>query len=521
MSAARPQDGRKPLDRRTRLVRQLLADPLLFCQHGSGITLRGYQSQPAQAVIDSVLHRRGLTFVVMFPRQSGKNELQAQIEAYLLMLHANRGGEIVKVSPTWKPQSLNAMRRLERVLERNLLTAGRWKKEHGYVYRLGQARMFFLSGAPESHIVGATASLLLEVDEAQDVRPAKYDKDVAPMAASTNATRVLWGTAWTSHSLLARELRAARLAEQADGIRRVFVSDAESVAKEVPAYGRFVAEQTTRLGRSHPMVRTQFFSEEIDAAGGMFPPERLALMMGSHEVRPAPLAGCGRPVALLLDVAGEDEERTAALSLGDGVPRRDATALTLVEVEPPGERGAPLYRCLFRWQWVGVKHTRLYEQIVAIARTWNSRWLVVDATGVGAGLASFLQKALPGRVLPFIFNSASKSRLGWDFLGVVDSGRWQEYQPPESLHAGQECLQRVFWKQAAFCQYEVQPGPEKRMQWGVPDGATDPADGQPVHDDLLLSAALCALLDEQTWGTGGESLVIPGTDPLKKMDRGF
>jgi hypothetical protein len=31
--------------------------------------------------------------------------------------------------------------------------------------------------------VGATASLLLEVDEAQDVEIGKYDKEIAPMAA--------------------------------------------------------------------------------------------------------------------------------------------------------------------------------------------------------------------------------------------------------------------------------------------------------------------------------------------------
>ena len=57
---------------------------------------------------------------------------------------------------------------------------------------------------------------------------------------------------------------------------------AEQVAAEVPAYGRFVAAQVARLGRDNPMVRTQFFSEEIDGAGGMFPAERLALMRGEH-----------------------------------------------------------------------------------------------------------------------------------------------------------------------------------------------------------------------------------------------
>ena len=140
----------------------------------------------------------------------------------------------------------------------------------------------FLSGSPTSSIVGATANLLLECDEAQDIEISKWDKEIAPMAASTNATRVFWGTAWTSRTLLARELRAARLAEQQDGIRRTWVLTADEVGQEVPAYQKFVDEQIARLGRNNPLVRTQYFSEEIDCEGGMFPLGRRVLMLGSH-----------------------------------------------------------------------------------------------------------------------------------------------------------------------------------------------------------------------------------------------
>jgi hypothetical protein len=176
--------------------------------------LRGYQMEVAERIIESVSCNLGHTFVVQFPRQSGKNELQAQIEAYLLVMFRYFEAEMVKVSPTWKPQTLNAMRRLERVLERNRLTRKRWEKESGYIYRVGNARIFFLSGSPTTSVVGATASTLLQCDEAQDILTAKWDKDFSPMAASTNATRVFWGTAWTSQTLLARERRAA---EEASG----------------------------------------------------------------------------------------------------------------------------------------------------------------------------------------------------------------------------------------------------------------------------------------------------------------
>jgi hypothetical protein len=528
--------------------KDVFCDITAFTEKGDGLTLRRYQREAAMCICNSVLDRQGLTFVVMFPRQSGKNELQAQIEAYLLSMCGNKDVEIVKISPTFKPQTLNAMRRLEQVLEANSMTHGKWEKESGYIYRIRQARIVFLSGSPETNIVGATASLLLEVDEAQDIEIEKFDKEIAPMAASTNATRVFWGTAWTSQTLLGRELRAARAAETLDGVRRVFVETAETVAAEVPAYGRFVAEQVARLGRDSPMVRTQYFSEEIDGTGGMFPAERAALMRGQHAALfgpPAPdygplfrqgaAATKAQVYCLLVDVAGEDEGSAGTLTgAGRGTelknPGRDATALTVVEVDLETLADplikAPTYRAVQRRQWVGVGHSELYAQLLALAKAWCARWLVVDATGVGAGLASFLGRALPGKVVPFLFNQASKSKLGWDFLSIVDGGRWKDFDPRPGDGVGesqesQVMLQALFFRQLAFCQYELAPGPGKVMKWGVPDGRRDPATGELLHDDLVTSAALAGVLDGLKWEVGGQTLVVKASDPLKEMDKGW
>jgi hypothetical protein len=35
------------------------------------------------------------------------------------------------------------------------------------------------------------------------------------------------------------------------------------------------------------------------------------------------------------------------------------------------------------------------------------------------------------------------------------------------------------------------------MKWGVPDGTRDDSTGDLLHDDLVISAALCALLGDQ------------------------
>lgn len=494
-----------------------------FIQNASHLKLRNYQRGPIHAILKSVKSHAGHSIVIMFPRQSGKNEIQAQLESYLLLLYSlTNCGDMIKVSPTWKPQTLNAMARLERVLSCNSLTRWMWSKESGYIYKIWGARISFFSGQPRANIVGATASLLLEVDEAQDVLASKYDKEIAPMAAARNATKVFWGTAWTSRTLLSRELRLAQELEKRDGIQRTFVLTADEVAMEVEAYGEFVDEQIARLGRNHPMVKTQYFSEEIDAEGGLFPPERQALMRGAHQPQTSPQPE--KIYCMTLDVAGADETVTPDLEDTEEIEilatsHRDSTALTIFEVDMASVDdpliGKPTYLVVGRHEWVDVKHSELYGKIKALADLFHIRFLVVDCTGVGAGLTSFLTAAFGDKVIPFLFTARSKSDLLWDWLGLIDSGRFKDHAASDSRE------QQEFWRQVSFCEFEVLIGPQKTVRWGVPDGTRDPADGNLVHDDLVISAALAAALDEQDWTAAGPTLIIRSKDPLKDMDKGF
>jgi hypothetical protein len=488
-----------------------LCHPYIFSRVVTRKPLRSYQLEPAQAILDSILHGRGATFAVMMSRQAGKNELSAQLEAYLLNLFQLKGGQIVKASPTFKPQTENSIIRLCERLQ-NKWNGRRYQKRMGYMVELGKARALFFSAGLQSNVVGATASILLEADEAQDIAPAKWYKDFLPMGASTNVTRVLWGTAWTSNTLLATRIQQLEQLQAKDGIQRVFRYNADTVGAEVPAYATYVAGEVARLGRQHPLIRSQYYLEEIDAEGGMFPRARRALMRGGHQRQCEPEAG--KRYALLVDVAGEDEEpgdplqRTMLQN-----PRRDATALTVVEVDTEFGR-LPHYRVVDRRLWLGTKHTALHAQILALARHWGAVWVVVDATGVGAGLASFLAKALGEKNLPVVFSPKVKSELGWSFLGVVETGRYQEYQEDEQPET------RQFWYEVETCQYQVRDGPGKLMSWGVWE--TPAYDGLIAygHDDLLISASLCAILDKQDWPGVGPSAVIERADELEEIDQG-
>src|SRR5512145_327865 len=137
-----------------------------FARKWAHIRLRPYQLEAAQAVLDSIHQRAGRSIVIMFSRQSGKDELSANLKTYLLARLHRREGGIVEVNPTYKPQTINAMERFERRLRGNPLAARHWRKRSDFIRFLGRASVTFLSGDAKANVVGAVASLLLIVNEA-------------------------------------------------------------------------------------------------------------------------------------------------------------------------------------------------------------------------------------------------------------------------------------------------------------------------------------------------------------------
>jgi hypothetical protein len=265
-------------------------------------------------------------------------------------------------------------------------------------------------------------------------------------------------------------------------------------------------------------VRTQYFCEELDGEAGMFPPARLGLLAGSHPRQRTPTPG--RACAFLVDVGGE---AASATTPGRADCEHDQTALTIVEICPPRPAGedrgegwdelGPLYHIVERRLWSGASQPHIYTQISALADAWRPARLVIDATGLGAGLAAFLERRYPGRLRPFVFTQASKSALGWRLLQLVETGRLKDWA------AGPDDAERLlFLRQAAACEMTVLPGPGQILRWGVPDGRRDPASGAPLHDDLLISAALAGLLEEEPLaGSASPSVLIPAQDPLAAL----
>ena len=504
-------EAQAPLERAARLIlRDVGAFSRLILP---GKTLRSYQVSPARAIVNSVERELGQSFAVVFSRQAGKDELLAQTLAFLLFRWARRGGSIVVAAPTFRPQAALMRDRLLERLHDPLLAAcgGRAATvRDGYAVTLGRASARFLSAAPGANARGQTADLLLVANEAQDILPDVWDAVFDPMAASTNATTLFLGTVWSRETLLARQMAFLREEERRDGVPRVWTVPWQRVARDVPAYGERVRARIAQFGPTHPFIRTEYELQELDGEGGLFPPGRLAAMQGDHPRRHR--AEAGKRYALLLDVAGEEEGGAGPTAFRDDT-RRDSTALTVVEVgcrtsdvgcemqdiesrlRPTSDIRRPTYFVVDRMAWTGVRHTALHAQLAHLAReVWRASVVVVDATGVGAGLASFLAATLGERhggggrvipVLPFIFTAASKSALGWDWLGLIDAGRYREYADDG------EQLTRLFRAQLTATTYATPPGPGKTLRWGVPPGQG--------HDDLVMSAALVAALEGFDW----------------------
>jgi hypothetical protein len=409
---------------------------------------------------------------VEIARQGGKNELSARLEMSLLIASMGAANNLIKCSPTFIPQTVISMTRLKDRLN-DAGCAGMWWSELGYIIRFGYARAIFLSADVSANVVGNTAHLLLEVDEAQDVSKEKYSREFKPMAATNNATTVLYGTTWDDTTLLEEVKQTNLELERYDGVKRHFRYDWQEVAKYNPDYRAYVEKERERLGENHPLFLTQYRLLPVRGGGGFLSVTQREQLQGEHarlhhrEV--------GRTYVAGIDLAGEAETIEGVLN---PKIKHDAAVVTIGELDFTDLdeiNREPEIKIVEHYRWVGVKHPALYGRLVDLLKNvWKCRRIVVDATGVGEPVASFLRKALGSRVLPFKFTQQSKSELGFNLLAAVNSGRLKVYKGDGSEEY------REFWHEMEKARSQYRPS--QTMNFYV-----EPSRG---HDDFLMSLAL-------------------------------
>ena len=388
---------------------------------------------------------------------------------------------LVKCAPTFKPQTIISMMRLKDRLN-DAGFSGIWGAELGYIIRLGSARAIFLSADESANVVGNTAHLLLEIDESQDISKEKYSKEFKPMGATTNVTTVHYGTTWDDATLLEEVKQTNLELERKDGIKRHFRYDWQEVAKYNPDYLAYVKAERERLGENHPLFLTQYRLLPIHEGGGFLSPQQRAQLEGKHNRKHHPSSG--KVYVAGIDLAGEAEEEEGA-TLRTLKPLKDSTVVTIGELDfsvCDELQKQPRVRIAEHYWWTGKKHAELYPQLVDIlGNLWHCRKVVVDATGVGQPVSSFLRKSLGSRVSPFTFTAPSKSELGFKLLAAINSGRLKMYGTDGSPEY------QEFWTQMEKARSQYRPN--RTMNFYV-----DPSQG---HDDFLMSLALLAQAAEE------------------------
>ncbi|HEY3078885.1 MAG TPA: hypothetical protein VGM69_03165 [Chloroflexota bacterium] len=448
---------------------RLLSDPSLFARFVVGRPLRRHQLEPARAVLGAVLARRDEVLCVAMARAAGKTELSAHLEAYLLNLNERLGGEVIKALPGCARSAAEARLRLEWALQ-NPLNFGRWRSTEAAV-DLGAARCRFVPLGAGAGSLSPAGSLLLEVDDAQEITPEENDRAVGRLDARIGRPRVYYGVPWRSDDLLARVEERCRAASRRDGVRRHFAYPWWVAAERDPAYARMVEAERARLGDEHPLFRTQYRLMPLEPAeAALLSRQQRGLMRGDHPRRSRPedagpyLAGVSAadagagPGTAVVTVA-----RVAPVAVADGVlePRLEVVEHLRLTGPTPAA-------------WSG-------ELVTILRDVWRCARVAVGPAGAGACADAVLRQALGARVRLLEPGAAAGSRACFALLGAVNGGRFKVYRDPAAAVGGDGCA-AAFWRQAALCRYA--PGRSRQVELRVP-GTLD-------QGDFVLSAALCA-----------------------------
>ncbi|GIW17956.1 MAG: hypothetical protein KatS3mg064_1113 [Tepidiforma sp.] len=413
--------------------------------------LRPYQRRVFLPLCRGLLAARHEQFTLLMPRQSGKNQLAATIVTALLLAHARRGGSLVICAPTFRPQAVISLERTRAILEPAARRAGIQPEAADYRIRCGNAEAVFLSASGHAQVAGHTASIALLADEAQDIDPDWFDRQFRPMAASTGAPALLFGTPWDGESLLERAI-ARNAGRTAAGVPLHYTVTWQEVARDVPIYGQYIERERQRLGERNPLYLSQYELIASRSSARLLDEAALAAIAGSHSLLEGPRQG-ERYVGGL-DPAGEGA---------------DATVFAICRVEP-GQR----LELVALEVWEAGDLAAFVPRVVSIAHRWGLERLAIDATGLGQPLAAALEPLLGRALLPVAFTLQTKSALGWHLIAACETGRLR--LPAET--GGEPALRRC-WEELRACRRSLRIG--GILRWEAPPGQ---------HDDCVAALAL-------------------------------
>lgn len=375
------------------------------------------QLEIVRRVERAIAERSGEVITVRMARQTGKNETEGFIECRALAVFRGIPGSVyIRCAPTWKPQIVNSKLRLEKFTKADPLVRGKVRNREGYIVECGGAQVHFLSAGPTANVVGATASIALSVDEAHKIDRGKFEEDLGPFTASTNAPTVMWGVAADKLDML------HEYHERNRGTDRFLEYPADVWCELSSAYAAHYAGRVAALGKDHPVILTQYDLVDVESAGGYLnAAQRAALFSGDHPRLTAPRDGMA--YALLVDIGGESEQEGDDEALRGDDPGRDYTWVHVVEWDLRAPvLPYPEARIVEAFWWTGRQHMAVAPELVRIARAWRVSSGVIDARGVGEAVAMEVSRAVPC-VEPYKASAPDVSADCYDLLARLNTGR--------------------------------------------------------------------------------------------------
>ena len=267
-----------------------------------------YQEKIAYAILDAVIRsRKGETIevVIQLPRQSGKTTAVVDVVEFLLASYLRYFGEPLSVG-IFAPQNEQATTDFDRLKTQyaeikplgfttkleaekgDIKFPEKWNSRtvrlfNGRNYH-GEVYIFPISKTsnPESKTLG-----LIIIEEAQDVNDEKMQKAVFPMGASTNAPRILIGTAGT---------RLFYFKNQLDNNPNRIIVDLKDVFADRKAmydidknpihlqYENYINYEILQNGEDSDYIKTQYFGEWMIGTGQFTTAEQMDKLLITDRV---------------------------------------------------------------------------------------------------------------------------------------------------------------------------------------------------------------------------------------------
>lgn len=375
-------------------------DPMWESVHVSQRPLRGPQAEIISRLEKIVMAHEGDVATILSSRQTGKNETSAVMHRRHLWRnqYCDTSRIWIRTAPTYKPQIVNSKKRLREILQLNnssdkikypTFHGQKLIKEEGYIWRVGNASVEFISSGPQSNVVGGTANECLDMDEAHKIDQAKFDEDFAPMTANTSAATLLWGVAADGLDVI-EYYRQKNIEDGRKDLNLFYPAD---IWMEIhPPYAKHVEKRINALGKDHPIMKTQYWLQPVSAEGRFLQPKhQRALFSGDHPRLNKPKPGVR--YEMLVDIAASNEDNTDNDMEGQDDTTTDSTVIWIYEVsDVVCSNGVfPIIRLVNLYWVTGASLEAQEEEIKEQIIYWNAEKVTIDAVGVGRQIAESMQ----------------------------------------------------------------------------------------------------------------------------------